>query len=333
MLQPSGGRQEPSSGGSRRPGAGVPRVDDRGRRRYTPRDELPDPDATDRSGHAPARDDALAVRAPRPPAPAAADPGPEETVTSRALVTGGAVRVGRAIALELGRAGFDVVVHYHSSGDEAERTVAALRGLGREAVSLRADLRDPGEIGSLFREVASRWGRLDLLVNSAAAFPRGRPEDVDPAGWDALFALNARAPLLCAREAAELMGEEGGAVVNIADVAAFEAWPGYVAYAATKAALVSLTRSLALAWAPRVRVNAVAPGPVLLPEGSPDEERRAAALRTALGRVGRPEDVAGAVLYLARAPYVTGEVVRVDGGAHLRRTSEGWRPRRDVPSG
>jgi NAD(P)-dependent dehydrogenase (short-subunit alcohol dehydrogenase family) len=115
---------------------------------------------------------------------------------------------------------------------------------------------------------------------------------------------------------------EGGSIINIADVAAFEAWPTYAPYAASKAAVVSLTRSLALAWAPRLRVNAVAPGPVLLPPGSTEKERSRAAANTALGRVGSPEDVAGAVLYLDAAEFVTGEIVRVDGGEHLRRSPE-----------
>lgn len=239
----------------------------------------------------------------------------------RALVTGGAVRVGRAVALALGRAGWDVVVHYHASEAGARQTVAELRGLDRDAVALRADLRDTGTVAPLFRRVEERWGGLDLLVNGAAVFPRARPRDVTERGWDEVFALNARAPFFCARAAADLMGPGGGSIVNIGDVAAFEGWPSYVPYAATQAALVSLTRGLALAWAPRVRVNAVAPGPVLLPEGATEAEVREAAGRTALGRVGSPEDVADAVLYLATAEYVTGEVLRVDGGAHLRRTS------------
>ena len=252
-------------------------------------------------------------------------PGGTESQPSdprRALVTGGAVRVGRAIALALGRAGWDVLVHYHRSGDEAEEVVAELRGLGRRAHAVGADLIQPDRIEGLFGACEERLGGLDLLVNSAAVFPRARPEEVRPEDWDAVFALNARAPFLCAVEAACLMGEAGGSVVNVADVAAFEAWPGYAPYAASKAALVSLTRSLAVAWAPRVRVNAVAPGPVLLPDEADDEERRRAAESTALGRIGNPEDVAHAVLYLADAEFVTGEVLRVDGGEHVARGAD-----------
>lgn len=214
-----------------------------------------------------------------------------------------------------------MAVHYHASEQEALETVAAIRDGGRAAVALGADLAVPEGVDKLFGRLEKEWGGLDLLVNSAAIFPRGRPEEVKVEEWDRTFALNLRAPFLCARAAARLMGPRGGCIVNVVDVAAFQAWPAYLAYAASKAGLVSVTRGLARAWAPQIRVNAVAPGPVLLPEGTPDEERRTAAARTALGRVGRPEDVADAVLYLARASYVTGEVLRVDGGAHLLRSS------------
>jgi len=236
----------------------------------------------------------------------------------RALITGGGVRVGRAIALKLGSAGYDIGVHFHSSERGAEEVVAALRSDDRRAIAVAADLSRPEEIAPLVRTIARELGGLDLLVNSAALFPRSPPEQVSAEAWDRVFAVNARAPFLCAVAAAIEMGEAGGSVINIADVAAFEAWPNYAPYAASKAALVSLTRSLARAWAPRIRVNAVAPGPVLLPDGTGAAEAERAAARTAQGRIGRPEDVADAVLYLDRAAYVTGEVIRVDGGGHLR---------------
>lgn len=240
----------------------------------------------------------------------------------RALVTGGGVRVGRAIALALGEAGYRVAVHYHSDRAAAERTATEAAAGRTEPVSLPADLSAPGDAASLIGRAAEALGGLDLLVNSAAIFPRARPEDVTVADWDRVFALNARGVFLCSREAAARM-EAGSSIVNIADLAAFEGWPSYAPYAATKAAVVSLTRSLARAWAPRIRVNAVAPGPVLLPEGTDEEGRRRAAESTAMGRIGRPEDVAGAVLYLDGADFVTGEVLRVDGGEHLERSREG----------
>jgi pteridine reductase len=226
--------------------------------------------------------------------------------------------VGRAIALALGGAGWSVAVHYRSSEAEAREVLRRLRELGSGGVAVQADLSDPAAISRMFREVASGLGGLELLVNSAAAFPRHDPLTVSAQEWDAVFDLNLRAPFLCSREAAKLMEESGGSIVNIADTGADEAWPGYVPYVASKAGLVSITRGLARAFAPSIRVNAVAPGAVLLPPGEDSpEHRQAADGRTVLGRVGTPEDVAEAVLYLAGARYVTGEIIRVDGGQHL----------------
>ena len=235
----------------------------------------------------------------------------------RAVVTGGAVRVGREICRSLAAAGYDVVVHYHRSADAAEEAVRELRDLGATAVTARADLAVPAEIARPFEAAEEALGGLDLLVNSAAIFPRSDPRATTAAEWDRVFAVNARAPFLCCGEAARRM--EGGAIVNVVDTGVTQAWPGYVPYVASKAALASVTRGLAAAYAPAIRVNAVAPGPVLLPDGDDGPEaREAAARRTALGRVGTPGDVAAAVLYLARAEYVTGETLRVDGGQHLR---------------
>lgn len=239
-------------------------------------------------------------------------------VGKRALVTGGAVRVGRELSLALAHEGWDVAVHYHSSEAEAEATADCIRDMGRTAVALRADLREAERISPLMDRAADGLGGLELLVNNAAVFPRARPEQVTAAVWDDVFALNARAPFLCAVEARRHM-QTGGSIVNVADVAAFEGWPSYAPYAASKAALVSLTRSLAVAWAPRVRVNAVAPGTVLPREDAGEAESERARRRSLLEASGRPRDVAEAVLYLAGADFVTGEVIRVDGGAHVAR--------------
>jgi len=242
----------------------------------------------------------------------------EEPEGRRALVTGGAVRVGRAISLSLAGAGYRVGIHHHTSAREAAETAARIRERGGRSATVGGDLSDPAEAERIVDEAADALGGLDLLVNNAAVFPRERPGEVTPESWDRVFAVNARGPFFVSRRARERMGGEGS-IVQIADVAAFEGWPSYAPYAAAKAALVSLTRSLALAWAPEVRVNAVAPGPVLLPDDSSPEERRRAARSTALGRIGDPADVARAVLYLDRSPFVTGEVLRVDGGEHLAR--------------
>jgi len=207
-------------------------------------------------------------------------------------------------------------LYVSSSAGAAADVEATIRERGGRTAALQADLTDTGKVERLLARAAAKLGGLDLLVNNAAIFPHARPEEVSVADWDRVFALNARAPFFCCRAAAALM-TAGGSIVNIADSGVDEAWPGYAVYLASKAALVSLTRSLARAWAPRIRVNAVAPGPVLLPESYGVEERGDAAERTALRRVGRATDVAAAVLYLDGAEFVTGEVMYVDGGARL----------------
>jgi pteridine reductase len=224
--------------------------------------------------------------------------------------------VGRAISLALGEAGYDVAIHYASSAGDAADVETAIRDCGSRAATIQANLMQPDEAEGLVARATAELGGLDLLVNNAAIFPHGRPEAVSLDDWDRVFALNARAPFLCSRTAAAAM-PEGGSIVNIADSGADEGWPGYAPYLASKAALVSLTRSLARAWAPRIRVNAVAPGAVLLPDSFGPEERAEAEARTVLKRVGRPQDVTAAVLYLDRAEFVTGEVLFVDGGARL----------------
>ena len=236
----------------------------------------------------------------------------------RALVTGGAIRVGRAICLALGTAGYRVAVHYRTSQSDAAGTIRDLKRMGGQPIALKGDLTETEQLESMFDEIDRHFGGLDLLVNGAAIFPRHEPLRVTMAEWDEVFAINVRAAFRCSQLAALRM-QEGSSIVNITDTGSDEAWPSYVPYVASKAALTSVTRGLARALAPRIRVNAVAPGPVLLPDAESSEEaREAAAGRTVLGRVGSPEDVAQAVLFLDNAPYVTGEVIRVDGGHHLK---------------
>lgn len=223
-----------------------------------------------------------------------------------ALVTGAGTRVGRAIALDLSRHGFEVVAHFHSH--RPPRTLLGLRG----------DLSTPDGPGSLARAFRKRFDRLDLLVNSAALFERRALEDTDAPVFDGQMALNARAPLLLTRALLPLLRRARGSVVNVLDVGgALVPWPSYSAYCATKAALRAVTVSLALELAPAVRVNAVAPGAVLWPESLTAVARRRIARTVPLRRVGSPEDVSRAVRFLADSPYVTGATVPVDGGRHL----------------
>lgn len=234
-----------------------------------------------------------------------------------ALVTGGAVRLGRAISLGLAEAGYDLAVHFRTSREAAHDAVRAAEALGRRALAVKADLADAAAPAALLATVGDAFGRLDLLVNSAASFDEGALEDVDADRWDAVMALNVRAPHLLVRAAAPLLRQARGAVVNLVDLSAVQPWTGYPAHAVSKAALAHLTRIQARALAPDVRVNGVAPGAVLPPQDFPAERLEALRARTPLGTLGTPEDVVRAVLYLASAPFVTGEILTVDGGRLL----------------
>ncbi|HEU4641326.1 MAG TPA: SDR family oxidoreductase [Gemmatimonadaceae bacterium] len=235
-----------------------------------------------------------------------------------ALVTGGARRVGRAITLALAARGARVAVHYHASAAEAEDTVREARALGAEAWPIAADLREPDAPERLVRAVAAHFGGLDVLVNSAAVMLRTPLDEVTPAQWDEIMTLNLRAPFFCARAAADVMRERGGVIVDIADLAGLESWPAYIPHGISKAGVIHMTRALARRLAPGIRVNAIAPGAVLLPETWGEEDAERLARTTPLRRIGTPEDVAQAVLYLLEADYVTGDTLIVDGGRHVR---------------
>ena len=227
-----------------------------------------------------------------------------------ALVTGGAKRLGKAIALELARAGYDLVIHYNSSQAAADATVGDIETLGQKAWSCAADLRDPAAIATLFAAIEQRCESLAVLVNSAADFPRGPVAEVTVAQWDSVMALNLRAPFFCAQHAAALM-PESGVIVNLADVGGEIPWPNYVPYGISKAGILMLTKSLAVALAPRIRVGGVAPGAALLPD---DWDAAAPTARVPLKRVGSAEDIAHAVRFIVESPYLTGETIFVDGG-------------------
>ncbi|MGH7506513.1 MAG: SDR family oxidoreductase, partial [Longimicrobiales bacterium] len=233
-----------------------------------------------------------------------------------ALVTGGAVRVGRALSLGLARAGADVVVHYHSSEDEAHGTVADIAQLGRRAVSVRLDLAGDN-VAPAIRAAHDAFGRLDILVNSASTFERAPIGDITASDWDHVLAVNLRAPFLLARDAASLLRAARGTVVNIVDLSAFQAWPSFAHHSVSKAGLVQLTRVLARALAPEVRVNGIAPGTVLPAPGYDGEDYAGGRDRRVVEREGRPEDVVDALLYLVRSDFVTGRVLVADGGRML----------------
>jgi NAD(P)-dependent dehydrogenase (short-subunit alcohol dehydrogenase family) len=240
-------------------------------------------------------------------------------------VTGAARRVGRAIALALGRRGARLAVHYGRSRDAAESTVEELRELGGEAVALQADLTDPGSIAPLFARVEDELGGLDVLVNSAASFVSTPFDEIDAEEWDRVHAVNLRAPFLCTQAGARLMRAtvrpEGapGAIVNITDLSALGVWRGFAHHSVSKAGLLHLTRVAAWELAPAVRVNAIAPGAILPPPGVPldGEEWRGRGASVPTGRTGSPEQIGDTVVFLAENDFLNGTVVPVDGGEHL----------------
>jgi len=235
-----------------------------------------------------------------------------------ALVTGGAVRVGRAITLALVEAGHDVVVNYRSSEGPAREVVDLVGDMGRRAWAVQGDLGGTATAERLATAVREGPGRLDLLVNSAANFFSTSLLEVDAEEWDAVHDVNLRGPHLLVRACADLLRASGGAVVNIADHMGIRPWVRYGHHSVAKAALVHLTKVQALALAPEVRVNSIAPGLVLPPDEMDGDALEREVRGIPLGRPGTPEDVADAVLFLARAPFVTGHLLVVDGGQTLR---------------
>jgi pteridine reductase len=233
------------------------------------------------------------------------------------LVTGAAHRVGRAIAMALAGRGARIAVHYHGAEQQAVETVTALRARS-DAHAFHADLRDAASPPQLINDVVSHFGKLDALVNAAAIMERTPIGDVTVEQWDNMFALNLRAPFFLSQAAAPHLARAKGAIVNIADLAAFETWPAYIPHGITKAGIVQMTRALAHTLAPDVRVNAIAPGAVLLPDHWDEQVRQHLIETTPLKRIGTPEDVAHAVQYLLEAEYVTGDTLLVDGGRRVR---------------
>jgi pteridine reductase len=237
-----------------------------------------------------------------------------------ALVTGAGRRLGQAIAVGLARAGCDVAVHYYGSADGAAATARDIRAVAKErrAELVRADLSDASAASSLADQAARALGRLDIVVNSAAVMVRQPVESVTPESWDATLDLNLRAAFFVSQGALPYLRPAKGKIVNVADVAGFEPWPAYVPHCVSKAGVVMLTKALARALAPDITVNAVAPGPVLLPEQWDAATREHIRDTTPLGRLGAPADIVAAVRFLLENDFVTGTVLVVDGGRLIR---------------
>jgi NAD(P)-dependent dehydrogenase (short-subunit alcohol dehydrogenase family) len=233
----------------------------------------------------------------------------------RALVTGGAVRLGRAIALELGRAGADVAVHCHSHLDDARQVLAELVGAGVRSVVVQGDVSVASDISRIFSEVDRQLGPPDILINNAAIFEKRAFAEISEADLRRMLDVNLIGPFLCCQEAVRRMGGIGD-IVNVLDIGGTSlAWKGYAHYCSAKAGLAMLTRVLASELAPGIRVNGVAPGAILFPESEDAQTRAQALARVPMGRPGAAEDVARTVRYLVGGPrYVTGQIIAVDGG-------------------
>lgn len=240
-----------------------------------------------------------------------------------ALVTGGAVRVGAAIVRELAARGYRVAIHANTSLDHAQQLVGELKNAGHEATAFGADLRNEDATRAMIDRVRRHFGRLDALVNSAAVWSPTPLETVAADDLRRFFEINTVGTFICCQHAGEIMRqqESGGAIVNVGDWAVERPYRDYSAYFASKGSIPTLTRVFAVELAPKVRVNAVLPGPVMLPESVSEVERRRAIAGTLLHRAGKPENVAQAVLALLQNDFITGVCLPVDGGRTLGETS------------
>ena len=232
-----------------------------------------------------------------------------------ALVTGGAHRVGKEITMMLARAGACVVVNYNSSAVAAQETVCEAKAQGVDALAIKCDVTDWDAVQAMASSVRAEFGRIDVIINSASLFAKMSFPTASLEVWRRVTAVSIDGPFFVCNSLVPLMQSgNGGVIINIVDLSAWIPWPGFMAHSVGKAALLGLTRQLALELAPEIRANAVALGPVLAPKHYSEEQKAALAKRTLLKRWGVPNDAANAVKYLIEADFVTGEVLTVDGG-------------------
>ena len=248
--------------------------------------------------------------------------GPMELTGRVSLITGGK-RIGAVVAAELARAGSDVAIAYRGSRSEAEEAARAVEALGRRAAVLQADLREADACERLVNDAAETLGRVDVLVNMASVYQSRALDDVTVQDWDTQMAVDLRASWLCARAAVPHMRRlRGGRIINFSDWVARSGrprYPGYLTYYVAKAGVIALTEALALELADaQILVNAVAPGPIVAPEGTTADEFAMVERATPLGRWGGELEVAKVVLALIDSDFITGETIRVDGGRHVK---------------
>ncbi len=238
-----------------------------------------------------------------------------ELLKKRVLITGGAKRVGRVIALALAKKGASILLHCHNSLTEAEITASEIKALGVSCEILQADLSRVDQIHAMTKKISTP---VDILINSASAFYKTPIREVTEKNWDELLDANLKGPFFLSQELASRMANgTGGKIINIADWSGIRPYKDYAPYCASKGGLITLTKALARDFAPKVSVNAVAPGPVMMPENFSQDEVKAIANLTAVGRIGTPEDIANAVIFLLENDFINGTVLTVDGGRSI----------------
>ena len=249
-------------------------------------------------------------------------PGTEHSLDSKvALITGGARRIGAAIARTLHAEGMNLIIHYHNSGDNAKTLADELNQHRSGSVALaKADLEKTEDCSRLAQQAIDTFGRIHALINNASAFFPTPLGEISQKHWETLLGVNLKAPFFLSQACAEALTSTQGAIINLTDIYAKRPLPKHLVYSVSKAGLVALTHSLAQELGPDVRVNAIAPGAILWPEsGDTQENQEEIIRRTPLGRLGDPGDIAGTVLFLLRdAPFITGQVINVDGGRSVR---------------
>lgn len=250
-----------------------------------------------------------------------------------ALVTGSAHRIGKTIALALAADGAHIVVHYFGAEEAAQDTVREIKSFGVDAISVRADQSEPEQVAALFEAIDAHFGRLDILVNSANMFQKTDFLELSYEDWQRVINVNLTGPFLVSQAAARQMLRQdppGGVMINIVDLSAIQPWPDFPHHSVAKAGLLALSKVLGRHLAPHVRVNAIAPGPVLKEPTRSEESWQALGQRLPLGRPGTPEDVGRAVVYLAREDFLTGVLLTIDGGESLTDSGAAAKPRAET---
>jgi 3-oxoacyl-[acyl-carrier protein] reductase/pteridine reductase len=234
------------------------------------------------------------------------------------IITGAATRVGREIALALAAKGAQIAFSYYSSDEPWQQTQAEIEAVGASCLAEQMEVRDSAQVKKFVEKVLNRFGRIDVLINNASVWLKSPFLQIQEDEWDLALDVNLKGPFLCSQAVAPVMlKQDRGLILNITDLSAFQVWPGYAHHAASKAGLVALTKSLAVELAPAVRVNAIAPGTVLLQPDSPDEKIQWAVEKSLLKRVGTPQDVSQLVIFLMENDFTTGSVYFIDGGRSL----------------